>query len=138
MNRRDLQKLSRLRLKEANILLRNNCYEGAYYLAGYAIECAIKACIAKQVKRHDFPDKKFINDSYTHDIEKLIGVSGLKAQHDKELNSNNAFSLNWTIVKDWSEQQRYNITISKVQAHDMYSAISARKNGVMKWIRKLW
>jgi hypothetical protein len=56
MNRADLQALADLRVKEATILLDANCFEGAYYLLGYAIECALKACIAKQIKQHDFPD----------------------------------------------------------------------------------
>jgi hypothetical protein len=47
MNRNDLQNLSRLREKEAKVLLDNGCFAGAYYLLGYAVECALKACIAK-------------------------------------------------------------------------------------------
>jgi len=35
-------------------------YCGAYYLMGYAIECAFKAAISKQIKEHDFPDKKLV------------------------------------------------------------------------------
>lgn len=60
MNRYDLQKLAVLRVKEGKVLLDNKCYEGAYYLLGYAIECALKACIAKQTKKFDFPEKKFL------------------------------------------------------------------------------
>ena len=54
MNRTDLQKLSNARIREARILFAAGEYSGAYYLAGYAVECALKACIAKSVKRHDF------------------------------------------------------------------------------------
>jgi HEPN domain-containing protein len=50
MNRTDLQQLAELRIKEARILLDGDSYSGAYYLAGYAIECALKACIAKRTK----------------------------------------------------------------------------------------
>ncbi|MCH9011178.1 MAG: HEPN domain-containing protein, partial [Chloroflexi bacterium] len=78
MNRADLQEISSLRVEEARVLLRNGYYSGAYYLIGYAVECALKACIAKQIRRYDFPDRKLVNDSYTHDLEKLLGVSGLK------------------------------------------------------------
>jgi len=55
MNRSDFQKLTEIRMKEAKVLLSNACFEGAYYLAGYAVECAIKACIAKKTQIHDFP-----------------------------------------------------------------------------------
>jgi HEPN domain-containing protein len=48
MTQTDLQRLSRLRIRDAKILLKNGAHESAYYLAGYAVECALKACIAKQ------------------------------------------------------------------------------------------
>ena len=54
MNRNDFQKISRLRVKEAKALLDSGYPVGAYYLMGYAVECALKACIAKQTKRYDF------------------------------------------------------------------------------------
>lgn len=57
MNRADLQALSRLRIKEARLLLKHRQFEGAYYLTGYAIECALKAAIAKRTAKYDFPDK---------------------------------------------------------------------------------
>ncbi len=49
MNKSDLEKIVDIRIKEAKVLFDAECYEGAYYLAGYALECAIKACIAKKV-----------------------------------------------------------------------------------------
>ncbi len=53
MNRTDLQKLSNIRIREAKVLFAAGEHSGAYYLAGYAIECALKACFAKGVKRYD-------------------------------------------------------------------------------------
>ncbi|HEX7677842.1 MAG TPA: HEPN domain-containing protein, partial [Thermoanaerobaculia bacterium] len=66
MNRQDLQWLARTRLSEARVLLAAKKYDGAYYLAGYAVECALKACVAKKVRKFDFPDKKLALDSYSH------------------------------------------------------------------------
>ena len=57
MNRSDFQKLTELRITEARVLLESKCYEGTYYLIGYAVEFALKACIAKQTREYDFPDK---------------------------------------------------------------------------------
>jgi hypothetical protein len=138
MNRSDLQGVSRLRVKEARLLLDNGYFSGAYYLLGYAIECALKACIAKQIKRYDFPDRKLVNDSYTHDLEKLLSISGLKAELQEETQSNPTLEVNWAIVKDWSEQSRYSTSISETQARDFYSAVTARKNGVLTWLKKWW
>ena len=78
MKRKDFQQLAALRLKEAHLLFDGSCWEGAYYLAGYAAECALKACIAKKTERHDFPDKERVNASHTHDLEKLLRLAGLE------------------------------------------------------------
>ena len=138
MNRRDLQSISRLRVREAKMLLERGFYSGAYYLLGYAVECALKACIAKQIKRYDFPDKKLINDSYTHDLEKLLSLSGLKDRLQQDMTKNPVLELNWTIIKDWSEQTRYDIGISQKKAEDMYYAVNDKYNGVLIWLKKWW
>lgn len=88
MNRADLQRLTRIRLREARVLLKNGHYEGAYYLLGYAVECAFKACIARQTRRYDFPDRKLVNDIYTHDLNKLLSISGLEPEHRRECTRN--------------------------------------------------
>lgn len=138
MNRSDLQEISRLRVEEARVLLQNGYYSGAYYLVGYAVECALKACIAKQIRRYDFPDRKLVNDSYTHDLERLLGVSGLKEGLESESAGNQALEENWSIVKDWSEQSRYRSDIPENEARDLFSAVTARRNGVLSWLMRWW
>ena len=138
MNRADLQSIAKLRVKEARVLLDNRCYEGAYYLLGYTIECALKACIAKQTKRYDFPDRKTANDSYVHDLEKLLNISGLKVQHQAQMQSDKNFEVNWATVKDWKEDKRYTVSISEAEARDLYSAVTERNHGVLTWLKKLW
>jgi HEPN domain-containing protein len=138
MNRDDLQRISRLRVKEARVLFKNGYFSGAYYLLGYAVECALKACIAKQIKRYDFPDRKLINDSYSHELEKLLSVSGLKAELQEEIRSDPKLEVNWAIVKDWSVQSRYSTDISETTARDFYSAVTTRKDGVLSWLKKWW
>lgn len=59
MNKKILQALAEARVADARALLNAKRFDAAYYLAGYAIECALKACIAKRTRRHDFPDKEF-------------------------------------------------------------------------------
>ncbi len=138
MNRNDLQNLSRLREKEAKVLLDNGYFAGAYYLLGYAVECALKACIAKQIRRYDFPDLTLVRDSYTHNLEKLFNLSGLKNDLQREFRTHPNLEVNWTTVKDWSEQTRYNSGISEKSAGDFYSAVTARQHGVLSWLRKRW
>jgi HEPN domain-containing protein len=94
LNRNDLRRLARIRLREARALLEARCYDGAYYLCGYAVEVALKACIAKQTRRHDFPDRKTVNDSYSHDLRTLIKVAGLEGLWLRETSGNPDFELN--------------------------------------------
>jgi HEPN domain-containing protein len=49
ISRADFQQLADVRLKEAKALLDLGMWDGAYYLAGYAVEVALKACIIKIV-----------------------------------------------------------------------------------------
>jgi len=137
MNRNDFRKLALIRLREARTLLRNRHYEGAYYLCGYVIECGLKACIAKKTKRYDFPDKKVVNDSYTHSIEKLVGIAGLRQYLQEEMKRDKNFENSWARVKDWSEEGRYQF-IQQKAAEDLFSAASNKKNGVLKWIKQHW
>jgi len=134
----DFQRISQLRVREAKLLLDNGYFSGAYYLLGYAVECALKACIAKQVKRYDFPDRKVVNNSYVHDLGKLLDVSGLKAEFEKEWLSNPDLEVNWAIVKDWSEQSRYSDNVSRAEAENLYSAVTSGRMGVLPWLKKRW
>jgi len=69
---REFQQLARMRLKDARVLLRSGNTEAAFYLTGVAVECAVKACIAKNTRRHDFPpNQSAVWDIYTHDLGKL-------------------------------------------------------------------
>jgi HEPN domain-containing protein len=138
MNRSDFQTISNRRTLEAKALLNAGQYAGAYYLMGYSIECALKACVAKQIKRYDFPDKGLANNAFTHDLEKLIRLTGLGQKFEKERKANPALESNWAVVKDWSKASRYDLTITEAQARDLFSACTARRNGVLPWIKKRW
>lgn len=137
MNRDTFYLIYRERLKDTRTLLKNNNFSGAYYMAGYIIECALKVCIAQNTKRYDFPNKQIVNDSYTHELKKLINVSGLKNELDKKIKADKNFEKNWTIAKDWKTNSRYEIKL-KSEAVDMYYALVNRKHGVLKWIKSFW
>lgn len=129
MNRGEFQELALIRLHDAKVLLDNECYDGAYYLSGYVIECALKACIAKKTKKFDYPDKKLIDKIYTHDLTKLLSVVGINLDEDTK--------IKWTIVKDWSEQDRYKRHVEE-EARNIYEAVANSKEGVLVWIKQHW
>jgi hypothetical protein len=77
-DRSTFQQLAELRLTEARLLLDNGLPSGAYYLAGYAIECALKARIAAEFRANEIPDKARVNSIYTHNLGILLGLAGLR------------------------------------------------------------
>ncbi len=110
LNRDTLRKLAESRLEEARILLANKQWTGAYYMTGLAVECALKSCLAAEVKEHDFPDKDFVNAMYVHNLEKLFKLNGalwLALQADVKTDAK--LSVNWSTVKDWDGAKRYSI-----------------------------
>ncbi|NQU21104.1 MAG: HEPN domain-containing protein [Candidatus Nealsonbacteria bacterium] len=137
MNRSDFIELARLRIQEAQVLLANEKPEGAYYLCGYAVECALKACIARQTKEHDFPDKKIVDQSYSHNLVKLVGVGRLETALESRIRSDPTFNTHWSIVKDWSEQSRYERHSSE-QAHNLYTAVTCKDHGILQWLEHYW
>jgi HEPN domain-containing protein len=137
VKRSDFQEISRMRVREARALLNAGQNAGAYYLCGYAVECALKACIAKQVRRCDFPDKELATKAFVHDLGQLIRVAGLDVQFARDRKTAPALDVNWAIAKDWSEAARYDVGTSEAQARDLYSAVT-RKNGILPWVRRRW
>lgn len=71
MNRTELQSLAEERLNDAQLLFDNRRFGAAYYLVGYAIECGLKACIAKLTKAEDFYDKTLARNIFNHNLENL-------------------------------------------------------------------
>jgi len=137
VNRTHFQRLARGRLRDAEVLLAAGQWSGAYYLAGYAAECGLKACVAKLTKRHDFPDKDRALRSYTHNLELLVRVAGITDLRDADASANPALSANWVIAKDWNEEARYD-EWTEPQARKLFEAVFDLKNGVFPWITDHW
>jgi HEPN domain-containing protein len=137
VNRADLQKLAAERIADARALLSLKRWAGAYYLAGYAVECGLKACIAKLMKAEEFPDKAFAEKCWTHDLERLVALAGLKAARDAAAVADADLSDNWVAVKDWNESKRY-AWVTKIKAEELYNAITDRRHGVLSWIKLHW
>lgn len=138
MNRADFKKLAITRLGDAQALLRKRRFSGAYYIAGYAVECALKACIAKKTRRYDFPpERKYVDKCYTHKFEELLAASGLNDAVALRRREDASFDRNWSLVSSWSEDSRY-LSHSAKEAKDILAAISDSTSGVLECIRQYW
>jgi len=92
--RRDLQLLAEERAEEVRALLGHHRFSGAYYLAGYVVELAIKAILAQRFQADEIPDKRFVESIYTHNLAALSQLAGLQPQIQKET-ANEEFAANW-------------------------------------------
>lgn len=135
--RAEFRQLAVTRLEEAKILLDQGKWAGAYYLAGYAVECALKACITKLMRAEEFPDKNFAIKCYTHSIKELIILSGLKSQWDAATAADAALSGNWGVATNWSEEKRYH-SIDESEALELYAAVEDPAHGVLSWLKTHW
>jgi len=131
----DFQRLSNMRIEEAEILLNAGMWDGAYYVAGYSVECALKSCIIKKLMATDaFPEKKFSENCYKHDLTGLLQLAGLK----DALNAAGPVALKWTAVKDWNEQSRYEYGRTEQEVRNFFIAIKDPAEGVLPWIQSRW
>lgn len=107
-------------------------------MTGLAVECALKACLARAVKRHDYPDKKFVNGMYQHNLQNLIGLDAvLLAALQADIAHDSKLEANWKTVKDWDDEKRYDI-VDEQEARGLYDATAKKGSGVMPWIKGRW
>jgi hypothetical protein len=137
MNRAELRKLARDRIKDAKILFKERRWGAAYYLAGYGIECALKACIAKLMKPEEFSDRGFAEKCWTHDLNRLVFLAGLEDQQTADSQADPEFKDNWGVVETWNESSRYKRK-TRGEARMLLAAITEERHGVWQWVRKHW
>jgi hypothetical protein len=138
LNRDEFQQLADVRIAEAKVLLDGQIFDGAYYLAGYAIECAFKACIAKLTNQFDFPPKlDEVRRIYVHKPKELARAAGLLDDLEAESQNDRSLFDNWAAVSAWGEESRYQRK-TEAQARELYEAITEGSHGVLQWIKVRW
>lgn len=98
----------------------------------------MKACIIQRLRvTDDFPEKKFSEQCWTHNLAQLFAVAGLKGEFDATLSADPELLANWEVVRNWSEASRYAHT-TRAKAEELYDAIADKKHGVLPWIKPHW
>ncbi len=137
LTKNDLERLAQVRLDDAILLLQANRSSSAYYLAGYAVELALKACISKLMQPNVIPDKTFINAIHTHKLDSLLSTAGLRPQFDTDTRADPQFAAYWAIVNNWSEESRYEFW-DPISAATLLQAVHEPNHGVFQWVKKHW
>ena len=137
LTKSDLQTLAQLRFDDAALLLQANRCSSAYYLAGYSVELALKACISTLFQTDTIPDKAFVNAIYVHRLESLLNTSGLRADFDRDARTNPQLAAHWAIACNWTEESRYALW-DPISAASLLTAIGDPTNGVLPWVKTHW
>jgi hypothetical protein len=137
ITRKDLRALAEAKLEDARLLFQNKRVSNAYYLAGYAVELGLKACIATQVNAETIPDKVFLKKVLNHEFSTLIGLAGLLTALQEAQDKDPAFAANWAIVSEWSPDARYE-SKDTMLVQLFLTAMSDPKSGVFQWIKLYW
>lgn len=135
MNRSEWERQARSHASSARVLLRTRNFDAAYYLAGLAVECALKGRIASLFRANDIPDKRLVNDVHTHDLTALVRIAGLRDRLAAEQQTNVQFDSNWKTVTTWSNESRYSAW-TQVEATEMVNAVTQRGTGALACIRR--
>jgi hypothetical protein len=139
VNQADLRSLAQDRVMDADALIKGGRWSFAYYVAGYAVECALKSCLLARMVHTGwvFQEKAKIDECLTHDFGKLINLAGLTPELNAQLASNPIFVGNWGTTTQWKVTDRYS-SKTEAQARALFAAITDDPDGVLKWIMNYW
>jgi hypothetical protein len=141
VNRAHWQTLAEERVLDANQLLQAGRWSGAYHLIGYAVECGLKACVLAHIENNNadviFRERKFSENCWTHNIEDLVRLAGLRTVLDLDMAANRPLGVNWVYATQWKEISRYQ-TATEFNARRLVQAVTDAADGVLPWIRARW
>ncbi|MBX9677972.1 MAG: HEPN domain-containing protein [Gemmataceae bacterium] len=142
MDRKGFQLLAKSRLKDAKALLDKKRWAAAYYLCGYVLECALKACLLRHIGEWAalFGDPEYprrLAACRTHDLGLLVHLAGLDAAFGQARGTNSNLQDYWAQAKDWNEASRHEER-TEAEARSLFEAVSHTFDGVFKWFQAYW
>ncbi len=121
-------------LSTAEALKKAKQYPDAFYHAGYAVECALKAIICRDLFGGTWPSRQTFPEGYSHDLDRLLRLAGLKPRLMEARQRDEEFGMNWETVRKWRETTRYE-NLSAPRASAMILAVKQRRFGMLTWLR---
>jgi len=151
-NPKEILDLAYQRLDEAVLLCEHGRYDGAFYLAGYSVELALKARICTNIGLPALFDEDKDNEINkissvgeirrflkTHNLTTLLFISGLKPKFDDNLAMDKEFANAGALLfNDWSEKTRYKHRghADEKNVKKLISLLSDNTHGLLKWIEQ--
>jgi len=84
------------------------------------------------------PDKTIVINFYTHRLETLLDISGIKKALLDRTVADPQFQVNWNSVRDWNETTRYEHSTTEAKARDMLVAVTDANYGILTWLKTQW
>ena len=129
---------SRLRYEDARSLQKSGRWNGAIYLAGYAIECSLKALICYEEGKLNLKDTRMFqkaSGATLHNLGALCQQSKI-LKHCIELEGPSTLKSAWTtIVSLWHlEELRYGRNLGyKADCNRFLAAVEELYPQILKW-----
>ncbi len=141
----DLKRISKIRLKTVDVLMKANDWDAAAYMMGYVLECALKAAICKTLHLSIYPDKSKSNKISqffrTHEFDVLLTLSGM----EDLFGFSGAGFTSWSgftqeYKGSWTEM-KYDIgSWDETKVRRVYTNLTAKKTGILSFVEggKRW
>ena len=124
-------------LESAKALIEEGHYSTGYYLAGYSVECLLKALICKGVQPTEFPPRDTNKTHYTHSYETLLKTARLQDALRFDTSRFPILNGSYLVLKDWEPAElRYDPTATpEKKARDFVAAIDT-PGGFPSWLKQ--
>ncbi len=136
-NHKDFKILSDRYRASAESLLNAKLFDAAYYLAGYSVECLLKAIICKRLGPNEYPPPNVNSTHYTHLVKKLTETAGIEKDLEYEKERCSELRNSYMVLKDWDPKTlRYESSpLGEKKAINYIDEIKNKK-GFFKWLNK--
>lgn len=130
----DLIRIGRARLREARILHEAGQYAGSVYLAGFAVECALKFAICWTLGW-----RRLSGTFKTHDLEALLLHSGLEKTLRSDPAMNETFGKItglWSVEGDDSVRYQNPREFNRATSEGFLAWVAEPEEGFLPWLRR--
>ena len=133
------------RVADADALLQAGRWQAAYYLAGYAIETALKVRILQRLQSEPTvileEGDRYVREVRSHNLLELLKRAGLAKQDASDGwipdCADPMVIIQWKTARQWTEASRYERNVTERDARTLCTAILGSAE-LLTWITSQW